>query len=264
MNLDAYAARIEYGGAFTPTLETLRALHFAHATHIPFENLDILLGKPILLDQESLAAKLIEGQRGGYCFEQNGLFAAVLEAAGFHVTRLAARVRMGVTELRPTSHMLLLVEAGGEPWIADVGFGGEGLLYPLPLHSSEVTRHFNWQYRILAEDGIHVLQSQGREGWADLYAFTLQRQELVDYEVYNHFTSTYPRSPFLNRLVVQMPGPEVRWKLVNRLLSKQTPEGTVDTVLPDDDAILATLAERFRLRFPAGTRFAYRELAGIS
>src|SRR5690242_5486709 len=129
MDLQAYTARIEYQGGLEPVLQTLQELHLAHATHIPFENLDVLLRKPIRLDADSLWAKLVCGGRGGYCFEQNALFASVLEQVGFRVTRLAARVRAGAAGIRPRSHMLLLVEG----CIADVGFGSEGLLLPVPL-----------------------------------------------------------------------------------------------------------------------------------
>jgi len=258
VDLQAYAARIEYAGEFKPTLATLRDLHLAHATHIPFENLDILLGRPIRLDLESVSAKLIQARRGGYCFEQNALFAAVLEAIGFHVTRLAARVRMGATEIRPRSHMLLAVDVAGERWLADVGFGGEGLLLPVRLTAGEVERHFGWQYRVILDGGLHVLQSLRPEGWFDLYSFTQEEQHAVDYEVSNHFTSTFPQSPFVNKLVAQRPGKDVRLTLVNRQLTEQRPDGVSEITLADDDAVLETLAERFGLRFPAGTRFAYK------
>src|SRR5262249_26564564 len=95
LDLDAYCARVNYAGPPTPPLETLPALHLAHATHIPFENLDILLGRGIRIDLDSLQAKLVHARRGGYCFEQNTLFQAVLEQLGFRVTALAARVRVG-------------------------------------------------------------------------------------------------------------------------------------------------------------------------
>jgi N-hydroxyarylamine O-acetyltransferase len=258
MDLQAYAARIEYGGEFTPTLATLRDLHLAHATHIPFENLDILLGRPIRLDLDSIRAKLIDARRGGYCFEQNALFAAVLETIGFRVTRLAARVRMGATEVRPRSHMSLAVDVQGERWLADVGFGGEGLLLPVRLDSSEPNRHFAWQYRVVLDGGLYVLQSLRPEGWLDLYSFTLEEQHAVDYEVSNYFTSTYPSSPFVNKLVVQRPGKEIRLTLVNRQLTEQRPDRVSEIMLMDDDVVLETLAERFGLEFPAGTRFAYK------
>jgi len=258
VDLKAYAARIEYGSEFTPTLATLRDVHLAHATHIPFENLDILLGRPIRLDLESLTAKLIDGRRGGYCFEQNALFAAVLEAIGFRVTRLAARVRMGATEVRPRSHMLLAVDVEGGRWLADVGFGGDGLLLPVRLQAGEVQRHFEWQYRVMVEGDLYALQTWRPEGWLDLYSFTLEEQYAADYEVSNYYTSTFPTSPFVTRLIAQRPGEDVRLILVNRQLTEQRPDGISQTTLADDDAILKTLAECFGLRFPAGTRFAYK------
>src|SRR5438552_14153171 len=92
-DLDAYLRRIEYGGELRPSAGALQALHAAHATHIPFENLDILLGRPILIDVGSVQNKLVTLRRGGYCFEQNLLFATAVEALGFAVTKLAARVR---------------------------------------------------------------------------------------------------------------------------------------------------------------------------
>lgn len=257
-DLKAYAQRIEYDGEFTPTAATLRELHLAHATHIPFENLDILLGRPILLDLDSIMAKLVHGGRGGYCFEQNALLAAMLEAVGFRVKRLAARVRMGSTEIRPRSHMLLEVEADGESWLTDAGFGGDGLLLPLRLESDEVQQHFGWRYRVRNDGGLYVLQSMRPEGWFDLYSFTLEEYEAVDYEVSNYFTSTNPRSPFVSRLIAQRPGKEFRLTLVNRELTEQRVDGALKRTLADDDAILETLTERFGLRFPAGTRFAYK------
>src|SRR5438477_12188005 len=108
-DLDAYLRRFEYGGSLKPTYDVLAALHLAHATHIPFENLDILLGRPIHLDLDTLQAKLVHGCRGGYCFEQNVLFAAVLEQLGFAVHRLAARVRYRAQHVLPRTHMLLEV-----------------------------------------------------------------------------------------------------------------------------------------------------------
>ena len=186
------------------------------------------------------------------------LLAAVLETIGFPLKRLAARVRMGSSDIRPRSHMLLSVDVEGESWLADVGFGGEGLLLPVRLNWHEPVRHFGWQYRVTVDGGLHVLQSLRPEGWFDLYSFTLEEQHAPDYGVSNYFTSTNPRSPFVNRVVAQLPGKEVRLTLVNRQLTEQRPDGISETTLADDDVLLETLAERFGLRFPAGTRFAYK------
>jgi len=152
----------------------------------------------------------------------------------------------------------LAVDVEGGRWLADVGFGGDGLLLPVRLQAGEVQRHFEWQYRVMVEGDLYALQTWRPEGWLDLYSFTLEEQYAVDYEVSNYFTSTYPQSPFVNRLVAQRLGEDVRLILVNRQLTEQRSDGVSQTTLADDDAILKTLAERFGLGFPAGTRFAYK------
>src|SRR5262245_22459638 len=205
LDLAAYLARIGLDAAPDPTAAGLAQLHLAHATHIPFENLDVLLGRPIRLDPASLQRKLVADRRGGYCFEQNLLFAAVLEAVGFRVTRLAARVRYRATKLLPRTHMLLSVEADGSPWLADVGFGGSGPLLPLRLDDRGEQRQFHWSYRVTEEGGARVLQGGGPDGWLDFYAFTPEPQEVVDYEVANHYVSTHPDSAFTRTLAAQLP-----------------------------------------------------------
>jgi len=255
LDLAAYLRRVEYEGALEPTAEVLRALHLAHATHIPFENLDVLLGRPIRLDLTSLQAKLVHGGRGGYCFEQNSLFAAVLDEIGFDVTRLAARVRSGATAVLPRTHMLLLVRCEGKTWLADVGFGAEGLLHPVPFGTGEVSEQYAWSYRVVQEGELWVLQSLHGGGWSDLYAFTLEPQHAVDYEMANHFTSTHPESRFRRTVTAQLATPGVRRVL--RFGELTVDEGTTVTRrrVDDPDELLAVLDESFGLRMPAGTRF---------
>lgn len=259
LDLAAYARRIDHSDQLAPTLETLKSLHLAHATHIPFENLDVLLRRPIRLDLESLWAKLVIDGRGGYCFEQNALFAVVLETIGFRVTRLAARVRMGAAQVRPRSHMLLAVNLEGQNWIADVGFGVDVFLHPILLMPGSIAPQFGWNYRVIAEGSVYVVQSLRPEGWLDLYSFTLEEQHPVDYEVSNYFTSTHPSSPFLNTLLVQLPAAGRRRMLVNRRLIESQPDNTSETIVPGDEALLEVLAEHFKLRFPSGTRFGYQQ-----
>jgi N-hydroxyarylamine O-acetyltransferase len=142
IDLPAYLDRIGCPGEWPPTLETLNQLHLYHTTRITFENLDILQGRPIRIDLNSIQAKLVTARRGGYCFEQNRLFAAVLEAIGFSVTFLAARVRYRSQRTLPRTHVLLKVEVGRRPWIADVGFGTVGPLQPIPLMANKVREQF--------------------------------------------------------------------------------------------------------------------------
>jgi N-hydroxyarylamine O-acetyltransferase len=258
IDLGAYLSRIGYKGETSASRATLAGLQLAHATSIPFENLDILLGRPISLDLERLQAKLVAGRRGGYCFEQNALFAAVLESVGFKVTRLAARVRLGTLAVRPRSHMLLSVEVDGEPWLADVGFGCCGPLHPVRIQQAEPIRPFAWTFQVRHDGGVYVLQSYEPEGWSDLYSFTLEPQYPVDYEVANYYTATHPHSPFVHTLIVEGQTAEVRRSLRNRELTEEKPGEVSTETLWDDAALLGVLADLFGLHFPEGTHFRFR------
>ena len=259
LDLEAYLGRIGYARPLQPLQPVLEAIHLAHATHIPFENLDILLERPIRLDLASLQSKLVSGGRGGYCFEQNLLFSAVLKRLGFSVTQLAARVLYRSRWRLPRTHILLLVDVEGATWLADVGFGLEGLLLPVPFGSGREARQFGWTYRVVEANGEWTLQSLRNGSWLDLYSFTLEPCLAVDFEPANHYTATHPDSRFVRTLTVQLPTPEVRYMLRNRELVLDRGGTVTRRVLADDDELLAVLAKTFGLRFPAGTRFGYRD-----
>ncbi len=261
VDIDAYLNRIGYDGPLEPTWEVLRDLHLAHATHIPFENLDVLLGQPIRLDLDSLQAKLIGGKRGGYCFEQNTLLSSVLEHLGFQVTRLAARVRYRTMRILPRTHMLLKIDLEGQSWIADVGFGSEGLLHPVALVEGRPSPQFVWTYRVVRDAERWVLQSQQGNDWHDLYVFTLEPQYPVDFEMANHYVSTHPASRFVQTLTVQLPLPEVRHIIRNYDLISERPGGLDQTRLAGDEELLHVLSDTFGLSFPTGTRFPIQALA---
>jgi N-hydroxyarylamine O-acetyltransferase len=260
-DLEAYLRRVGYEGPRTPTADVLADLHLAHAVSIPFENLDPRLGRPVRLDLAALQGKLVVGRRGGYCFEHNTLFAAALEALGFGVTRLAARVRFGASRLLPRTHMLLRVDAGGEVFLADVGFGGDGLLGPVPLMVGRESRQHLWTYRLVEEGHLWVLQSLRPGGWFDLYAFTLEPHFPVDFEVANHYTATHPDSIFVRALTVQRPTPQARHVLRNRDYSVETAVGTTTRSVADDEELRLLLAEVFGLEMtPEALAPALRDL----
>ncbi|MGH8241451.1 MAG: arylamine N-acetyltransferase family protein, partial [Steroidobacteraceae bacterium] len=183
LDLDAYFARVGYTGPRAATLETLRTLHAGHAASIPFENLNPLCGWPVELDADSVQKKLVLGGRGGYCFEQNLLFSGVLRALGFGVTDLAARVlwRSHTDEdVRPRTHMLLLVDLEGKPYIADVGFGGQSLTGPLRFVTDVEQSTPHGPFRLLRLEGSmheeYKLQALVGKLWKSLYRFDLQPQ----------------------------------------------------------------------------------------
>ena len=260
VDLKAYFERIRWKGGEQPPpdLATLRALHLAHALAIPFENLDIQLGRPVRLDLPTLQAKLVGARRGGYCFEQNALLAGALETLGYQVTRLCARVRMGrpaSAGVPPRTHMILRVELPEGPYLADVGFGGDELLYPMPMVDGVRVDQEAWCYELVREGDVWVVRSRQPEGWIDLYGFTMDVQHPIDYEVANHYTSTHPQSRFVQALIVQRAAVDVRYLVRNREYEEVRPDGRTTRTLASADELLAVLDETFGLRFPPGTRF---------
>ena len=253
LDLGAYLRRIGLAEAPAADLAGLRALHFAHATTIPFENLDIQLGLPIRLDLGSLQAKLVRRRRGGYCFEHNTLFLAALKAVGFEVIACEARVRLGALELLPRTHMLLLVTLAGAPWLCDVGFGGEGLLHPVPLDGEPHAQFLN-TYRVAAEGSLRVLQSFHDGAWEDLYAFVPEERFPIDFILANHYTSTHSDSRFLQTLTAQLPGPAVRRILRNHAYAELRGDQAEGRELAPEE-VIPTLRDVFGIDVPEGARF---------
>jgi N-hydroxyarylamine O-acetyltransferase len=249
IDLDAYLARIGYAGPREPTVETLRGLHHAHLYTVPFENLDVLLKRPIRLDPDSLQQKIVTGGRGGYCFESNGLFMFALQTLGFNVTPLAARVlskRTG-SALPPRSHMLLMVDIEDGLYLADVGFGAETPPEPLKLAVGieQPTSHEPYRLR-RTEDGELDLQSSVAGEWGTLYRFTLHPQLPVDFEHANWFVSTHPDSFFTANLTAALPGEGCRHTLFNGEFRTRWLDGRVEARALQDAAMLAAvLSESF-------------------
>jgi len=246
-DLDAYLRRIGVADTLGPDLASLEKLHVAHLAAIPFENVDVRLRRPILLDPESLHAKLVARHRGGYCFEQNTLFAGALRELGFEVETLEARVRpRDGTGPYPRTHMTLRVRVDGSDHLADVGFGAFGPLQPVPLDGS-TTVQADGEYRVEEEsEGVFVLRCRTDEDWHDQYAFTLMPALPVDFQVANHFTSTFPKSPFVNTLTVQRSTASGRHTIRGRLYSERIAGETTEREITADE-LIELLAEPFGL-----------------
>ena len=195
--LNHYFARINWSGAAAVNIDTLRALHLKHNCTIPFENLDVLLPREIQLDDQSLEEKLVIARRGGYCFEQNGVFERVLRELEFNVRSLLGRVVLSnPPALPPRTHRLLLVELEEEKWIADVGFGGQTLTAPIRLVSDLVQTTPHGEYRLLQEGDDWVLQFNHHQHWQSMYRFDLCEQQQSDYVMGNFWSAHWPQFHF--------------------------------------------------------------------
>ncbi|MET9526954.1 arylamine N-acetyltransferase family protein [Streptomyces coeruleorubidus] len=264
-DLDAYLRRIGWVGERRADAATLRGVHLAHMRAIPFENLDALRGGAPSLDPADLMAKLVHSRRGGYCYEHNTLFACALEALGFRVTRLAARVVVGADTIasRPRTHMALLAHVPGEsrPYLADVGFGAIGsILEPVPLIADVDFTGAGRRHRLVhaPHDGpleMWLLQAhdQEKDDWTGQYAFTLEPFEKPDYDVINWHIATNPRSPFAQRLYAQHISATRHLLLDGRLLTQTRTDGTVtEREVTDEAEARRLLEEEFGITAPEG------------
>ncbi|HEV3070405.1 MAG TPA: arylamine N-acetyltransferase [Solirubrobacteraceae bacterium] len=246
-DLDSYLARIGLCGR-----PDLAQVHRAHATSIPFENLDPQCGVPVSLELEDLERKLVGERRGGYCFEQNLLLKAALEALGAEVELFLARVRYraqrGAT--RPRGHLVMRAQSQGESWLADVGFGLGSLLEPLPFTAGAAQEQSGWSFRVVQDSTELVLQSVEDGEWVDLYGFVPQPVPLIDVETSNWWVSTHPRSPFVTGLIVSAQDGEGRRTDVSDwgelVLTERTPQHTQVTSLAREE-LPQLLAARFGL-----------------
>lgn len=260
-DLSAYFERIGYGGMAVPTRDTLEGLVTAHTATIPFENLNPFLGLPVPLDSEALVAKLVRQRRGGYCYEQNGLFAHVLETIGFEFTSLAARVVWMQSEdaITPRTHKLLLVHLADGPVLADVGFGGAvctGVLDLLP-DVPQVTPHE--RFLLLNPNGRWRQQIEIAGEWRTTYHFDLTPQHPIDDELGNWWTSTSPASHFTTSLAVARSPAGRRYALRNFDYSVHIPGQESQKRRPEGpEEICRILEEEFGIDIPERGRFVSR------
>jgi N-hydroxyarylamine O-acetyltransferase len=255
LDMDAYLARIGLTCVGSPSPSVLRAVVAGHAAAIPFENLDIVLGRPIRLDIGSVQAKLVEADRGGYCFEQNTLLRAALEGLGFAVSSLMARVVWGAAAeaITPRTHMLLRVDLPDGAWLADVGFGHLTPTAPLMLGREEAQSTSHEDYRLRPLDGETLLQVRLGTDWKNVYRFSDMPSHAVDHEVGNWFTSTRPDGLFTSNVIAARPGTQRRATLFNGAVTIRDPDNRKERLMPATEAALRqALRDHFGIGLDAG------------
>ena len=255
LNLDRYFARIGYTGTPRPDLETLRTLTELHPAKIPFEAVDVFLGRPVDISPRAVQEKLVDGGRGGYCFEQNGLLERVLRVLGFSVEGLIGRVlwmRPPDAPPLPLTHMALRVTIDGERWLADVGFGTCVAGAPLRFDAADAeqpTRHET--FRLTRRGAWTLLEAQLPGGWHPLYMLSPEPPLEADYIAANWYTSTHPESAFRRELRVAMTIPDRRTTLLNNRLTVRHVHGALDRRFLGEREIADALVATFGLRLDA-------------
>jgi N-hydroxyarylamine O-acetyltransferase len=265
--LNNYLARIGYHGPTEVNYKTLAALKTSHLDALPFESLDPFLRRPVKLDLASVQAKLVDGGRGGYCFEQNLLLKAALETIGFKLTPRAGRVRWMSppdSPLGPKTHMMLKVDLAEGAYLADVGFGACLLDAPLQLKTDVEQTTAMGTYRLTQSDGLFSLGAKRGAGWRTLYVFDLQPQIQADYDLGNWFTSTNPSIPLTSRLIMERLACDRRHKLVNRQLSTEARDGDVITerTLASPSELSEVLRDTFKVMPPVPAREIFDKTSG--
>lgn len=247
LNLDAYLARIGWQGERAPTYATLAGVLDAHVAHIPFENFDVLLGRPIRLDVPGLQSKLVDARRGGYCFEHASLMAAALETLGFAVGRHTARVVLfQPPQEAPRDHMYLTVAADGTRFVVDPGFGPFAARRPVPMGGTATPEG----QRMTRDGAMWVLHGQRRGEEFDGWVSTMQDENLVDFEMANHFKSTHPSSVFRQWIFASAVTPTGRVNVLNRDVTWVSGATESEAQLADRLELRALVAQHFGFDLP--------------
>ena len=203
-SLDHYFKRIHFGGNTEPTMSTVTEIMRCQLFSVPFENLDVQARKTISIDPEDIVAKIVGRQRGGYCYEVNGLLSMALDALRIPYFFIAARPLLTHGAKKPRLHMAIVVQLDGEQWLCDCGFGAHGIRTPirLSLLDTEVNQDGELFMLSLNEDQEYVLKTVVHHHWEAQYAFTLARQSWIDFVPANYYNSTHPNSLFVQKLIV--------------------------------------------------------------
>lgn len=249
-DLDGYLARIGWEGSREPTFDTLAGVLRAHMVRIPFENLDVLLGRGIRIDVPSVYAKLVIARRGGYCFEHGTLLQAALVRLGFRPIAHAARVILQRPRAEAAlTHMFLTVEIDGRVVVLDPGFGGHAPLVPVPLLHGEA-RDGGDLHRMVRQADEWELHAHISGISTPLWSSTIQPAEPVDFVMANHFVSTFSESPFVTRLMLRAITPAARVSVMNREMTRRFDGSEEKGVIPSRAALRTLLADDFGFDLP--------------
>lgn len=247
-DLKEYLNRIGYEGEPKLDLETFKKLHRCQVFSVPFENFDVYINGKVEIEKQAVLDKLIKHGRGGYCYELNGAFHDLLTAIGFKVKYLASRPMMGYTELRPKTHMMLMVELEGEQYLADVGFTCLNIIEPIKIEPGVIHHQYGQCFRIIAEDERgFIFQSKAGNDWVSSYSFDLAQQQYIDFKLANFFNSNSSESICTNMIIAGIYSAEGRIRLLNNKFEIRLESRNEDIVIENKDHLSRLLAEFFMI-----------------
>lgn len=254
MNLEQYFERIGYRPSGAPSVQQLHELTRAHVQSIPFENLDVLADKAISLAPAAVFNKLVTRRRGGYCFEQNGLFIRVLNALGYQAFTMGARVRLRCkerSEIPPRTHLFARVELDGQQWLTDVGFGGLSLTAALLWQDGLEQQTPHDLRRLVQEDGRWFHQVWQEGSWLDAYEFDGQPMFANDQKMANWYSSTHPDSTFIEQRVMAIAAPEGgRLAVLDNELRVRNAKGDLETSVFSEEDFAELARSKFSMDWP--------------
>lgn len=254
MDIKKYLARIGLNEVPQADLESLRLLQESHLYTVPFENLDIHLGRRIIIDYDRIFEKVVDQKRGGFCYELNGLFFHLLEALGYQVKRLSARVYQDERQAfsHEYDHMTLCVHLDGKDWLTDVGFGRFSFA-PLCIGMNEIQSDGKRQYKFVPyeadKDYVSVMHLEEDGNWKDGYIFSMKARAAEEFIPMCHYQQTFPESHFLKGKMCTIPTKEGRITLNEKSL-KITKAGEVEeTEIGNDEVFFQHLKTYFGIAF---------------
>ena len=253
LDLAAYLTRIDYSGPVNSTAEVLRRIHRSHMLTVPFENLDIFLEREIVCDEQRFIRKIIEENRGGFCYELNGAFAALLRELGYTVTMLSARVPRQDGALAPEfDHLALRVDLE-DPWLADVGFG-DLFLEPIKLLPGVEQEQGSRRFRISEANDSYLLERTEPDGsWKRQYVFSLQPRQLAEFAGMCRYHQTSPESHFTRKKLCSMATPDRRVTLSDQRLILTSKDRKEEKFLGSEEEWHGALKSYFGIVLPDAT-----------
>lgn len=248
--LSTYLQRIGFNGNARADLATLQAIHALHPAHIAFENIDVLMDQGIPLQLDEISKKLVDQQRGGYCFEQNNMLMAAMRELGFTVEPLMARVMWQLppdAPAGPKTHMVLRTIIDGTPWLVDVGFGGLVLTAPLQMRTDLLQPTQHETFRLVKCEFSFLLEVEINQQWQPVYQLGMEPQQPIDIELANWYTSAHPQSKFRHNLMAARATSDTRYTLLNNRLSIREKGSEAVRKELNIDELMTALADYFLL-----------------